>query len=330
MLVIDSNKYCRHVILSFISCFSLMPALVNAEINWFSGAALGTKALDFDQNVTYSAAPNTSGSGWQFPAESLTTDYDISINFVNLNISGGFSSGPFYFLLDYDTNISSEKDNYNTLTESTEAGSFGGNVTTSQKNKAEFDRNDYSATLGWNYNKALGVFIGYKYGETEIDYDGIAATGTSTTAASSVNSSFKEDGFFLGASYSIVFEQGALTLSTAWADLSGDFNQTGESLLTQYDGSDGGGAYQINNDSFVYDGDTNGLSFGVAWNGSISDQWSYFLSVKYQQYDFDSVAVIAQTGFFGDANQVTGIVRNTVIESEETVTLLNIGTRYYF
>lgn len=130
--------------------------------------------------------------------------------------------------------------------------------------KFEGDRRDYSTTLGMKILDYRGaIYIGYKNGKTS----GRGKAGTRLT--------FEEDGFFIGASYGwVIADAGFLAINMAYADLDGNLKEVP------------GPRYPagLHMDA---DNEATGVSYGISWNGKISEKMSYAINFDANDYTFD-------------------------------------------
>ena len=128
------------------------------------------------------------------------------------------------------------------------------------------DRRDYAATVGMRVLDNRGnVYVGYKNGKSEASGN----LGTDLT--------FEEDGFFIGASYGwVIADAGMLSINAAYADLDGNLK---EKPGPTYDPS-------LAMDA---DSEATGLSYGISWNGKISDKMGYSVSFDANDYEFDNL-----------------------------------------
>ncbi|MCU7834906.1 MAG: hypothetical protein KZQ83_06570 [gamma proteobacterium symbiont of Taylorina sp.] len=128
------------------------------------------------------------------------------------------------------------------------------------------ERKDFSAALGMKVlDNQANVYIGYKKGKTS----GKGDLGTDL--------SFKESGFFIGASYGwIIADTGFLAINAAYADLDGHLKEVPGSVYPP----------GLNMDA---DSNTAGLSYGLSWTGIISKQWGYSIALDVNDYKFDDL-----------------------------------------
>lgn len=124
---------------------------------------------------------------------------------------------------------------------------------------ADVGRNDLGITIGWRGIERVALFGGFKYGKTDFDGD---ATAVEFTAS----------GPLLGASYSVPFDHGVLTLGGAFARLSGNYDEDSGAAKLQ--------AGEV-------DGDANGFSTFINWSAPLNDRLRYLVELRWQRYDFD-------------------------------------------
>jgi hypothetical protein len=128
------------------------------------------------------------------------------------------------------------------------------------------DRRDYALTVGMRVLDNRGnIYGGYKNGRSEAS----GSAGTELT--------FEEDGFFIGASYGwVIANIGMLSINAAYADLDGELEEIpGPGYPTGL--------------SMDADSEATGLSYGISWNGIISEQIGYAISFDANDYEFDNL-----------------------------------------
>jgi hypothetical protein len=179
---------------------------------------------------------------------------EFDVTFIMLGIGLTTAYDRFYLDLSYQDSTD-ESDDF--------SGSAGG---ISFSEKLSGDRRDYAATFGMRVLDNRGnVYVGYKNGKS-------AASGNVGTKLS-----FEEDGFFVGASYGwVIADAGLLSINAAYADLDGNLNEQP------------GPGYPAGL-SMDADSEATGLSYGVSWNGKISDQMGYSISFDANDYEFDHI-----------------------------------------
>lgn len=123
---------------------------------------------------------------------------------------------------------------------------------------ADVGRSDLGVTVGWRGIDRVAVFGGFKYGKTDFGTDAISVE-------------FVASGPFLGASYSIPFDHGLLTVGGAFARLTGKYDEDSDAALL---------AEEV-------DGDANGFSTFINWSAPLSDRLRYLVELRWQHYDFD-------------------------------------------
>jgi hypothetical protein len=119
-------------------------------------------------------------------------------------------------------------------------------------------RNDLGITVGWRGIDRVALFAGFKYGKTDFTGD-------------EAEREFVTSGPLLGASYSVPFDKGVLTLGGAVARMSGKYDEDGSANIL---------AEKI-------DGDANGFSTFINWSAPLGDRLRYLAELRWQRYDFD-------------------------------------------
>ena len=157
----------------------------------------------------------------------------------------------------------------------------------------EFEREDYSASLGYKVADGLVVFGGYRSGQTS--YDATAATtqsdGQKITGYNSYG--FKAQGPFVGLSYSYpVSERGQLGFNVGYAQLDGEYTQTGASTMSN---------------------STSGLTYGINWRGKLYKNLSYGLSLDKYDYEFSELKYSSKLP--------DGVANHTVSVKDEILTV---------
>lgn len=205
---------------------------------------------------------------------------------------------------------------------------------------SDFDRNDYSASIGYSLTEQMSVYVGYKWAKTE--FSNVSDSVVQLTLFPDIsggnfkdrdqfdaeiesreNFEFENQGPLIGINYGLNFEEGAfrgrLYFSVATAFLQGNtkINIKSRNIkITRFDGQSVSGEQLPENIAtgqvFKTEGDTIGFTFGVRWTGETSiDNLKYTLGVQGYQYQFD-------------ADDSSGI------DTSETVMQFNAGVSYVF
>ena len=179
------------------------------------------------------------------------------------------------------------------------------------------EREDLSITFGYNVWKTMNVFVGYMDGETSVrptpncgapdgsDIRDCNAAQLSSDAGQIYQQTYTEDGMYLGASYAWKFvDVGTLSLSIAYAELDGTYEDNYNP--------------DFNDDKdFKYEGDSEGLSFGVNWSAPLTKHVGYYVDLRRQSYEMDGE--VANANFGG-----------STIHTEETIIAWSAGIQWYF
>jgi hypothetical protein len=128
--------------------------------------------------------------------------------------------------------------------------------------KFDGDVNDYSLAAGVVVTDNLSIYMGYKYNKLDASGD------------KGSESSFKAEGYFLGASYGwIIKDSGVLALNLAIADLDGSTYFKVPNLPINLDTTS----------------DAQGLSYGVSWKSAINEDWGYSIALDGYRYNFKDI-----------------------------------------
>ena len=243
MMKIKSRK--KSLLPSFIAaCFivaCIIPQILPAdELRFIPRTWLGVSDYSFKQAPRKGAMPD----GSDFPE----VKFDATLLIAGIGLTSVYDR--FFLDLSYQDS-SEETDNF------TGANYF---------EKFEGDRRDYSTTLGMKILDYRGtVYIGYKNGKTS----GRGKEGTRLT--------FKEDGFFIGASYGwVIANAGFLAINAAYADLDGNLKEVP-------------GPRYPSGLHMDADNEATGLSYGISWNGKITEKMSYSINLDANDYEFNNL-----------------------------------------
>ena len=143
-------------------------------------------------------------------------------------------------------------------------------------------RYDRDLTLGYQMTDNWGVFVGYKTGETEIDYLNRVELDLGGPV-SPREESYLQKGPFIGVSYSKKFSlAGKLSLTLAYADL----NAT-NTFTRDVDPPDPGEIPEFDDLAGTARGKVRGLSYGIRWSIPVSGNLLYYVSYKINDYQQD-------------------------------------------
>jgi hypothetical protein len=139
-------------------------------------------------------------------------------------------------------------------------------------------RYDRDISLGYQVTPNWGVFVGYKIGQTTIDYytrEDLDNGG----AAPAREESYKQEGPFVGVSYAKKFDRaGRISLSLAYADLDATNKFTGD-IETDDDEE-----LEFDDLTGTVKGKSTGLSYGIRWSIPVSGNLLYFASYRINDY----------------------------------------------
>jgi len=158
---------------------------------------------------------------------------------------------------------------------------------------SEFDRDEYSVSVGYAIGSQWVFFGGYREAKTNFTDSLVIPEGTfiiegETTklfASGKRSLAFKQDGLFVGGAYVLnITEHSVVTLNAALAVLDGKYNSGGD-LELQHPNLQETFPVSLGDDN---DGDAVGLNLGAAWKGRIAKSLGYTLGVNGYSYDFDA------------------------------------------
>ena len=165
---------------------------------------------------------------------------------------------------------------------------------------SDFERDDYSFSVGYAFGSRWVVFGGYRNAKTRFTNNESlrheVTTNEFITGQNEFSPSFKQDGYFLGSTYALpVGERSVVTFNLALAALDGKYDSRRSMVLKGVDsegnilnGSDGKPLERNIDEGTVHSGDTMGLSFGASWKGRIGERIGYSFGADGYNYDFDN------------------------------------------
>lgn len=271
------------------------------QITFVPSIGYQQKVLNFEQEYT-AGDPLVKGRSIDFEADIPT-----------LNASFTMGWGKFFLTMKLEESLSNpgvsvdENTNLDNVYYLTPPG-----------NHTEIEREDKSLTLGYNIWNKLNFFVGYMKGETELKPEP-SFLFTASDPTPRVNLAFDhyydglgdyrqnytEEGPFLGASYAWqIADSGTLSFSAAYANMDGEYR-------------DNYGSYV--DESFNFQGDSTGTSFGLTWTAPLGENSNYYIDIRQQKYEMDSTD---STGFAANAG--------AEVSTEETMTGFTAGAQFYF
>lgn len=289
------NKFTFQIGLFF---FSLLPQLCSGlELSLRPRFNTGFQFFEYNQDEVIL---NTGTMSQQFS--------EIKFNDFTPFVSGGLTLFVDRFFIDSTVQYSFEGQDTINASNNTSVPAMGPLPDTvihsNGKTHLNFDRLEYSFSLGYAITDQIVVYAGYKNARTEIDglimnrTHAVSAnnsvpnpflTGTATGRLS-LNSEY--DGAFVGGSYSqnidIGFLHGALSANVAVAFMEGEVDLEFRDIRinNQFDGSI---SLQVDTPNNLK-GDTVGVSAGLAWNGLTAiSGLTYLIGVNGYHYEFDGI-----------------------------------------
>lgn len=246
-------NFIRRFILScFVMCFAQIVLAEDGEVSVVGGVAYNLKNVEFNIGEK------------PFAPEFVTLDWSVIAAYQS-----------YYVKFNYDQSV---KD-YFQINNTPSGG--GGNDTGS----ILLEREDVGITFGYSITDNASLFGGYTRGETSGiatgSYESNLATFPADSKFRNSTVSFKEDGPFIGVSYSHYLKSsGSFSFSAAYAQLDGEVVIDGAETALDT------GVTTFSSDAIT--GDANGFSYSVTWSDQFSDSVLYNISLKSTKYKFDA------------------------------------------
>ena len=186
---------------------------------------------------------------------------DADTTFSSYHMLGGMRIGRFNAALTYADTLSRE-----TISEEDEIG------------KAE--RRDVDLTVAWELTDAWTVFVGYKDGETAIDFQ-------VRDEDIRQREHYREDGLYAGIGFRHSFGQaGALSVSLAYVDLDTDLRFSAGFEGDEED-EEADEPPEFDDLEGDYSGDATGYSAAIGWTLPVGPRTAARLQYKINQYDLE-------------------------------------------
>ncbi len=256
---------CFFIHLSFFS-FALMP-VVSSALDLQTRFQVGIMDYEYDQKaVTHndggSSSGYTLGSALPFVGGGVTAFQDKF--FLDIYLQKAFSGS------DEATENLINIDSQGTSSEN------------SDSINADFDRDEYSFSVGYALGNQSAVFAGYRGSSTNFD-ETHKNSSSSNLTGTDYKIGFTQSGYFLGGAYAFpIGERGTITLNAALAFLDGevDFKRKGNNGEDDF--------------ARVYKGDTTGLNLGAAWKGRMFERVDYTLGLDGYSYNFEFDSIVIE------------------------------------
>lgn len=243
-----------------------------AKIEWEPVFGLQMKNLGFQADSLKGTSSLPADAGGRF---------DVDMASASLGLTASYED--YYLTLNFEDSIDE---------------SFTSTTIPFAGTQAAVKYEDLDIIFGTHVVFGIKTFLGYSKDEV------ISKTVTSTLAAQSPRyvQTFKEDGFFVGASYSLpIYDKGTVSFSASYAFLDGvyDDNFTSPGL------------------DFEYEGDSEGSNVELVWRAPLTEKMSYFVDLRYQVYSFEG----------DDGN---GNFRGSKVEIEKKIGSYGAGLQWNF
>ena len=189
-------------------------------------------------------------------SELIIRDRSFTPDFITLDLSLTGTHGRYFLTLNNENSIKDA-------------------IETDPNGLIFFSRQDTNITFGYSFDIA-NVFVGWRTGETDAYYTG-----------ENNNFGTKSDGFYIGTSKSHHFkDKGSLSGSIAIASLDGEVSLT-EPFVDTSAFIPGVGPPPPD----TIKGSAIGFSLGIGWSGQVSDNTTYNIDYKLNQFDFEDDVV---------------------------------------
>lgn len=217
------------------------------------------------------------------PLASWAQDEDASVNFV-----GGISIG--YTGLDFDakldstptfpslvfTGTASYESYYINLSY---ADSLGDDTISEEEDVGDARRTDLDLTFGYRWNDSWNIYLGYKDGETDIDF---RLRDTTITR----NEFYRKDGWFVGTTYRVdLTNAGSLNFNIGYVELDTDNLFLGDIEEDDDDDDSADEAEEFDDLTGRHNGDADGWSYGVSWLVPVNNSLFFNTTFKINKYD---------------------------------------------
>jgi hypothetical protein len=266
---------------------TLLPGagVASGPVDFQLGVAVGQRDIDYDSSSTASGTIWSGADGSLRPGfNGARVDFEFEEPLYIAALTGSAVYEDFYLSASFETSLSAEDAGLAVRTRPIPGP--GISLPLDTETDFELERFDYSITLGHRVWRGLNLFGGFRYTEFELKAKGPNVLGEET------DSKYTEEGIFLGGSYSFrIGSAGSLNFSIGYAFLDVDFSQSNIATTPPPN------LFALQ--EYKFNASARGLSYGVAWTGDISRNWSYTLSLKHQDYSSDDDAT-AQGWLLGE------------------------------
>jgi hypothetical protein len=234
-------------------CAGASPGALGVDV--VSGIGLNYKNIDMSFEQDIRVQPQ-SGSNAQLDGRiSQDMAFDAWQPFLQASLAA--ISGNYYVAINGETDVLDEGSDLKV--DQQRSPGLAVSISRPYTKSVDVGRHDLGVTVGWRGIEHVALFGGFKYGKTEFDDDAVAHE-------------FVASGPLLGASYTVPFDSGALTLGGAFARMSGRYDEDGSATMLLADEAEG---------------DANGFSAFINWSAPLTERLRYLIDLRWQRYDFD-------------------------------------------
>ena len=230
--------------------------------NYFSQAFLVCVALLF--SLTIYAAPTLHkfmAYEMGYGTYSFEEKLDHKIVFPVANIAAGLAYQRFSYVLNLSGSLSDAG-----ISEEEQLGHGG--------------RRDIDLTIGYQFNKKVSAFVGYKDGVSKIDL----VNRLSPVGPGNGDERYQQKGLYAGINYNWAYKNaGKLAISVAYAR----FDAQNTFLADELYDSSGGDEFEFDDVSGSNDGTTSGFSYSLNWTMPIKGSLLFRTRLKINRYEQD-------------------------------------------
>ncbi|NRB40717.1 MAG: hypothetical protein HRU20_19985 [Pseudomonadales bacterium] len=246
----------------------------------------------------------------------------LDVEHTTINVNFGAAHGRLFTLLEYETSLS-------------DSGAYSDTPGfTPQRAPVDVGLEDYTFTLGVNVWRELSVSLGYRSGTSTITtYHTGLDVESGLPIAEVGGATFKQTGPFLGLGYSFAFEIGVLSLGYAYAPFTGEYKEAGSTIVNVFVDDTKGTVTTTARTDLYSEGDSQGHSIALSWQGYINETASYYFKVDYQDYDFETDMVMNMRSITTYNGNVVGDEESPINGTnriEEKVNSVYFGVNWFF
>ncbi len=153
--------------------------------------------------------------------------------------------------------------------------SFSDEQLSEEEDTGDASRTDTDLTLGYRFNDEWTFFVGYKDGETDIDF-----VSRDDDEPMVRDEYYRQDGFYVGTTYQLPLGQaGSLNFTLGYSDLDSDNRFVSDADEDEDD------VEEFDDLSGRQSGSVTGLSYGISWQMPVAERLAVNVSLKVNDYE---------------------------------------------